>query len=65
MHGKDLGTLTYESVSIWSENGIEKYFLAVQFISKELQEFLELVDSPNAQAEKWAERLIKLGEPLA
>lgn len=63
-HGKSIKDVSFKGKSIGSEEGIESVFLSAQFIAMRFDELSELIDSPHALAEKWAERLKELGEPL-
>jgi hypothetical protein len=63
-HGKDPEKVLFKGLSIWTEEGIEKFFIAVQSVSWELPRFAEQIDAPRAAAERWAKRLRELGEPL-
>jgi hypothetical protein len=63
-HDKESEKVEFEGSSIWSEEGIEKYFIAVQMACSELPRFAEMIDAPHARAERWAQRLRDLGEPL-
>lgn len=54
----------FDGQPISEEKTVEKIFLAAQFVSKQLDEFKEMIDSPHALAELWRKRLTELGEPL-
>jgi len=54
----------FEGQPISEEKTVERIFLAAQFVSMQLAEFEEMIDSPHALAELWSKRLTELGEPL-
>lgn len=63
-HGKGITDVLFKGKSICKEEGIEEVYMTAQFITMRFVELAELLDTPHALAEKWAERLKELGEPL-
>lgn len=63
-HGKGIKDVFFKGKSIGTEQGVEEVYRTAQFITMRFDELAELVNSPHALAENWAERLKKLGEPL-
>lgn len=57
--------LDFDGVLIWTEEGIERYFVATQNAGHVLDDFREMIAKPHEEARRWAERLKELGEPLA
>ncbi len=62
MHGRRSEDLKFEGDSIWTELGIEKYFLRSQYDSMDLDKLHEMIDARRARAERLAKRLQELGE---
>jgi hypothetical protein len=63
-HGKGIKDVIFKGKSISTEEGIEDVYMTAQSISMRFYELEELLGTQHALAEKWAERLKELGEPL-
>jgi hypothetical protein len=63
-HGKSIMSTKYGSKSIWSDEGLEDYFLDVQVVCRDLVRFHEAIDLPRALAERRVERLKQLGQSV-
>lgn len=63
-HGRAIENAKFNGKPISKEQTVEEVFICAQEISMQMDKFWELIDSPHAFAEKWRDRLQKLGEPL-
>jgi hypothetical protein len=63
-HLEKIHDLKFEEKLIWSEEGLEEFFVSTQCVAKEIDKLWEMIDDKHALYEKCAKRLRELGESL-